>query len=85
MKVRGLGTNKYKTTEYIIIPIYLLGTFKGLNIIVYIYRELYLVDNLRAKILISNNIISLESITINIANTKGYISSYKTDINVDIR
>ena len=37
-------------------------------ILVYFYKELYLVDSLQAKILIGNNIIGPEGIIINLAH-----------------
>ena len=68
LKVRGVGILKYKTSEYIIILIYLSSIDKSSKLIlVYFRKELYLVDSLRAKILIGNNIISLEDIVINLA------------------
>ena len=49
------------------ILIYLSTTKNSRPILVYFHKELYLVDSLRAKILIGNNIISLEGIVINLA------------------
>ena len=68
LKVRGIGISKYKTSEYITILIYLPGIDKSSKLIlVYFRKELYLVDSLRSKILIGNNIINLEGIVINLA------------------
>ena len=68
LKVRGVGTSKYKTLEYVIISIYFLGVNNKNNslFLVYFCKKLYLIDSLRAKILIGNNIISLEGIVINL-------------------
>ena len=53
--------------------------------LIYLRRELYIIDDLYAKILIKNNIIGLEGIIINIANKKARIKSYKITINITIR
>jgi hypothetical protein len=68
LKVRGLDTFKYKTLEYIINPLYLLAVEKDTdrNVLIYIRREIYIINNLRAKILIRNDIIGPEKIVINI-------------------
>jgi len=52
---------------------------------VYIRREVYLVDNLRAKILISNDIILPKGIIINISKRIAYIESYNVTIRVNSR
>ena len=68
LKVRGIGASKYKILEYVTIPIYLPGIDKnGSPILVYFRKELHIIDNLRAKILIGNNIIRPEEIIINLA------------------
>ena len=51
----------------------------------YLYRELYIVDNLRVKILIKNNIIKSKKIVINIVNKKIKIKSYNITINIIAR
>jgi len=50
------------------VPLYFLGTKDSNKVLTYIRYKVYLVDGLRAKILISNNILRLESFVINIAN-----------------
>jgi hypothetical protein len=69
LKVRGLGTSKYKTLKYIINPLYLPAVEKDTdrNVLIYIRKEIYIINNLRAKILIRNNIIGPKKIVINIA------------------
>ena len=51
----------------------------------YLRRELHIVDNLRVKILIKNNIIRLEEIVINVVNKKVRINSYSITINITTR
>ena len=51
----------------------------------YLRRELHIVDNLRVKILIKNNIIKSKEIVINIVNKKARINSYSITINIIAR
>ena len=67
LTVRGIDASKYKTSEHMTILTYLPITKDSRLILVYSYKELYLVDSLRWKILIDNNIIGLEGIVINLA------------------
>ena len=53
--------------------------------LIYLRRELYIIDNLRVKILIKNNIIRFKEIIINIINKKIRINSYSITINITIR
>ena len=48
-------------------------------------RELYIIDNLRVKMLIGNDIIEPEGIIIDIANKKARINSCSTIINITAR
>ncbi len=62
IKVRGLGSSKYNTTEYIIVSIY-IPSKDGITLII---KELYIINNLLIKVLININIIKLKGIIINI-------------------
>ena len=85
LKVRGVGTLLYKISEYIVVLFYLPGTTNnGIKIIGCIRREIYLINNLRAKILISNDIISPKQIIIDIANKLARIDSYYLNIKINI-
>ena len=53
--------------------------------LIYLRRELHIVDNLRVKILIKNNIIKFKEIVINIVNKKVRINSYSITINITAR
>ena len=68
LKVYRVGNSKYKTSEYIIVLIYLPGLSNNgkEKVLVYIRRELYLVDDLRAKMLISNDILGPKKFVIDI-------------------
>ena len=75
--MRRVGNSKYKTSEYVTVLIYLLGLSSDgeEKVLVYIRRELYLVNDLRAKILISNDILGPKKVVINIIERNVYISS----------
>ena len=66
--------------KYITNPIYLPAILRETNtrVLIYIQREIYIIDNLRAKIFIGNDILRLEKVIINITRQKAYISSYNT-------
>ena len=53
--------------------------------LIYIRRKLYIIDDLRAKILIENNILELEDFIINVINKKTRIDSYKIEIKISSR
>jgi len=66
LEVTGIGKDKYKTAEYIITPLFLLGRNKlDYKVITKTApREIYLVDDLRANILIRIDVITPEGIDI---------------------
>ena len=74
LKVRGIGASKHETDEYILEPLYFPAISEnGQRVVVPIKRELHLVDKLRANILIGNDIIGPEGITMDIAKEKAYV------------
>lgn len=73
LSIHGVGSNKHKTSEFVIILIYFLSKkankeVNDIKVLTLLTRELYIINSLRAYILISNNIISPENIIINITN-----------------
>lgn len=77
-KLRDIGLFKHETDKYITIPLYMISRKKD-NSETYacIWRELYLVDDLKANVLIGNDIIGLKDISIDISRKSIYISSCK--------
>jgi len=61
--IRGIGKKKYKASEYINVNLYLL---KEEGYTVLIRRELYVVDNLLVRVLISVDVIKPEGFTIDL-------------------
>ena len=53
--------------------------------LIYLRRKLHIVDNLRVKILIKNNIIKFKEIVINVINKKVRIDNYNITINIIAR
>jgi len=66
LEVTGIGKDKYKTAKYIITPLFLLGRNKlDYEVIAKTAsREIYLVDNLRANILIGIDVMTPKGIDI---------------------
>lgn len=86
LKVRGIRTSKHKTDKYVLETLYFPAiNNKGQQVIVCIRYELHLIDNLKVNILIGNDIISAEGITINIAKERAYIPGYKTIVPITAR
>ena len=68
LRVREVNFIKHEIDEYVIILIYLSGTnTAGNKILTFITRKLYLVDDLKAKMLINNDVLRPKEIFINIA------------------
>ena len=76
LKVRGVGSNRHLTDKFMFIPVYVPGTKDSVSILICFKREFYIVDELRANILINNNIIGLKLINIRILDRLAYIGSY---------
>ena len=75
--MRGVGSSTHETSKYITHEIYLPGIDKdGNQILAYIRRELHIINNLRVKILIGNDILGLKNIAINIAKKIATIRTY---------
>jgi len=53
--VRGVGNKVVKTDKYIIVKIYIRGSITENPIIVAIIIKVYLINNLKANLLIGNN------------------------------
>jgi len=71
--IRGISEKKYKASKYIKVNLYLLG---GEGNSALISRELYLVDNLLVRALISVDIIKPEGFTIDLKRNIIYIIVY---------
>ena len=77
VEVLDISSDKHRTDEYIITPIYILGKAKNGTIATakLAPREIYIVDNLRANILIGIDIITPKGIDILTSKRVAYITS----------
>ena len=77
LRVKGLNLAMHNTNKYILILIY-ISTNKNndIKILYRIFKEIYLISDLKAYLFIDNNIIDLKKIIFNIARAKIYINSY---------
>ena len=67
LKVRDVGISKHETLKYVTILIYLPTINKlSKSVLVHFRKELYFINDLRFKILIVNNNVSLVDIIINL-------------------
>ena len=68
LRIRGVESIKHEIDEYVTISIYMPETdAEGNNVLASFNRELHLIDDLRAKMLIGNDILGPEEIFIDIA------------------
>ena len=83
--VRGIGSNYYSINKYVLFKIYLPGKRNNKDIRVKITREAYLIDGLKAKILLSIDVIRSEKIDIITLRNKVYINLYDTIVSIDLK
>ena len=67
LHIKGLGLVIYNTNEYVLIPIFIPAVKDDINILYRIFREIYLVDNLKVYMLLGNNIIGPKRIILDIS------------------
>lgn len=62
LKVRGIEASKYESIQFVELSLFLLGeNNKGQKVYVFVRCELHLVKDLRANVLVGNNILVLEN------------------------
>ena len=78
--VRGIGSNHHSTTEYVMLNIYVPGNHDsdGRSVDALIRHQAFVVDNLRAKMLIGMDILGSEDIDLTISSCSGHIGSCQT-------
>ena len=85
LSVRSVENNRHQTNEFIIIEIYLSDQKDRVNVIVSVRRKLHVIDDLRANMLIDNDIIDFERITLDIVDKTVHIANCEVDISVQSR
>ena len=74
--IRGLDVNKHSTNKYVIIFMYFSSINKDENFVkTLIIREIHLIENLKANVLIDNDILNSEKFDIFISTSSAYIES----------
>ena len=84
INIRGIGSLKHATNEYYLINLYIPSIIKEKPLLAHLRREIYIIDDLKAKILIEVNILDLKRILINVGEEKLLIRSYD-NLTADIK
>lgn len=80
--MRGLGSSLHQTSEYVVTPLY----FPGENFTaVTASREIHIVDNLKANILIEMDVMAPEQIDILTSQFRASIGSYGISMPIETR
>lgn len=86
LKVKEIGSAKHKSDKFVFVPLYFLYRDKSKQLVyAQIDQELQLVNGLRANMLIWNNIVGREQISINIAERTALVASYGVCIPISAR
>ena len=85
LQVRGLGTNRHESWEYVICDIHMPGTKDDQKITSLFRREIHLVDNLKANMLLNNDIIGFENFAIDMTKRHAMIDSIGIIISLKVR
>ena len=86
--VRGLGSNRHQTSEYVTIPLYFPGKHQkdGKDAIAMTApREIHLVEDLKAKLLIGMDIMVPEAIDIIASKSIASVGSCQIDIPIEVK
>ena len=75
MRVKGLGSAMYDIDNYVLILFYISVIKDDKRVLCRIRREIYLVNNLKAYMLLGNDIIGPKKILLDIAGNKAHIGS----------
>ena len=83
--VRGIGSNNYTINKYIIFDIYIFGIKKNKPVKAFIIKKAYIVDGLKAKMLVGIDIMGFELINISVARKTAHIGSCEINILISIK
>ena len=86
LKVKGIGSTTHESVEFVHISIYFLGVTKDESaVLACITREIHLVDDLKAKMLIDNDFLGFEGFIIDIEGKFAAIGSCEIKITLEIQ
>lgn len=83
--VRGIGTTQHTMDEYAIVPFMFEGTQKGQPVLTSFWREVHLVDNLKANLLIGIDVMGPELVTADMGQKKVIFGSCNVEIPIEIK
>ena len=75
INVRGIGSARHATDEYCLLDLYIPGMAIGKASVAHIRREVHIVENLKAKMLMGVDILGPERMSIDIGEEKLLIRS----------
>lgn len=86
LKIKGISALKHKSKSFALTIIYILGIDKkGHKVYISISCELYLVNRLKANMLVGNDILCTKSFAINLSISSVLIHSYGVKIDINAR
>lgn len=86
MRVKGIGASKHKLGEFAFTALHMPGLDRGgLEVYTCIQCELHLVEGLKANMFIGNDVLYIESFTINLASASTHILICSVTIIINAR
>ena len=86
LRVRSVGPLRQESHDYVAIPCYLPATHdSGEKVLICFQREFHIVNDLRAKMLIGNDIITPEGIVIDVAEKTARVRSCNATVAIKAR
>ena len=86
VSVRGIGSNQLDSREYAILPMYFAGETKdGSTVLAKIEREVHIVENLKAKLLVGMDILGPELVDIYVSKKEVYLGAHGVTVPIEIR
>ena len=94
INIKKIDTFKYMINDYCLLDLYIFNTSMNQWAIIHIRKKMHIIDDLKAKMLLNINILSLERMSIDVDEEKLLIKSYndlianikiKVKNNIDVR
>ena len=85
ISVRGVGTERHLTDDYLVMDLYIKGKVEDKDAVAHLRREVHVVDNLKAKLLLGMDVMVPERMIVNLDLKKltvGSCKGLKTSIKV---
>ena len=83
--VRGIGSSKHLTAEYVVTPILFTGERDGKPMEARFMREAHIVQGLKAKMLLGIDVMGPEKFEMSLATKKLHIGSYNVDVQISLK